>query len=311
MFGALRQCTAAARAVARALATILLVCGPAQAADLAVTPGCTLPAGPVRAVTRVLDGDTLQLDDGSELRLIGAMAPHAADAGADAGAWPPAEAAQRSLSDLVLGRSVALAFGGMRTDRYGRWLAHAVVETEGRKDWVQGHMLARGMARAYALTDNAACVTDLMDRERPAREGNLGLWANAAYQIRSADNARELLAYRHTFQLVKGRIATISNTRGTAYLNFAQDRRGFAVVMKRASHALPTGTSPEGLAGLTALVRGWIDRRNGPVIEVGTAGQIELLDSPDAVGSLQGAAPRRADRTQKRSVPGGWAAGHE
>ena len=311
MFGGLHHCTAAAQTAAQILATILLAFGPAQAADLAITSGCMLPAGPVRAVTRVLDGDTLQLDDGSELRLIGALAPHAGDAGADAGAWPPAEAAQRTLSDLVLGRSLALAFGGLRTDRYGRWLAHAIVETEGRKDWVQGTMLARGMARAYALTDNAACITDLMDRERPAREGKLGLWANAAYQIRSADDARDLLAYRHTFQLVQGRIATISNTRGTAYLNFAQDRRGFAVVMKRASHALPTGTLPEGLAGRTALVRGWIDRRNGPVIAIDTAGQIELLDSPDAVGSLQRAAPRRHDRAQKRSVPGGRAAGHE
>jgi micrococcal nuclease len=290
------------------LAATWLSVSSAQAADLAITPQCTLPAGPVRAVTRVLDGDTLQLDDGSELRLIGALAPHAHDTGAEPGAWPPAEAAERTLADLVLGKSVALAFGGLRTDRYGRWLAHAIVEPDGRKEWVQGHMLARGMARAYALPDNAACTSDLLDLERPAREENLGLWANAAYQVRSAQSPRELLAYRHTFQLVRGRIATVSQARGATYLNFADDRRGFAVAMKRAGDALP-GVPPDTLQGRTALVRGWIDRRNGPVIEIDAAGLIELMDAPDAVGSLQ--RPARRDRARKRNVPGGGAAGHE
>jgi micrococcal nuclease len=285
---------------------------PGQAADLTVAPGCTLAAGPVHAVARVLDGDTLQLDDGSELRLIGALAPHAHDAGADLGAWPPAEEARRTLGDLVLGKSVALAFGGLRTDRYGRWLAHAIVEPDGRKEWLQGHMLARGMARAYALKDNAACIGDLLELERPAREGKLGLWSNAAYQVRSSESPGELLAYRHTFQLVRGRVATVSQTRGATYLNFADDRRGFAVVVKRPGHALPDGQAFGNLEGRSARVRGWIDRRNGPIIEIDTAGQIEFIDGTDAVGSLRSPSRRRHDnRARKRNVPGGQATGHE
>lgn len=306
MFEALRHGSAAAGAIVL-MATLA---GSALAADLTIAPGCTLPAGPIRAVSRVLDGDTLQLDDGSELRLIGALAPHAHDVGAETGAWPLADEARRTLSGLVLGKSIALAFGGLRTDRYGRWLAHAIVEPEGRKEWVQGHMLARGMARAYTLPDNAACTGDLLDLERPAREGNLGLWTNAAYQVRSAESPHELLAYRHTFQLVRGRIATVSRTRGATYLNFAQDRRGFAAVVKRAGDALSGGLRPEALTGRTAVVRGWIDRRNGPVIAIDAAGQIELVDSAKAVGSLQ-TPSRRHDGGQKRNVPGGEPAGHE
>jgi micrococcal nuclease len=309
MLGALRHCTRSKRAAIWLLAVAWLLAAPARAADLTITPQCTLPAGPVRAVTRILDGDTLQLDDGSELRLIGALAPHAHDAGADLGAWPPAEEARRTLGDLVLGKSVALAFGGLRMDRYGRWLAHAIVEPEGRKEWVQGHMLARGMARAYALKDNAACISDLLDLERPAREGNLGLWTNAAYQVRSAESPHELLAYRHTFQLVRGRVATVSQGRGSTFLNFADDRRGFAVLLKRIGTGLPDGQAPDNLKGRAALVRGWIERRNGPVIEIDADGQIELIDAPDAVGSLQH--PARHDRTRKRNVPSGRAAGHE
>ncbi len=302
MFEALRHGTAAAGAVA----LILAFTSQAQAADLVITDACKLPAGPVRSVTRVLDGDTIQLDDGSELRLIGALAPHAHDVGADAGTWPLAEEARRTLSDLVLGRSIALAFGGLRNDRYGRWLAQAILEPESRKEWVQAHMLARGMARAYALPDNAACISDLLDIERPAREGGLGLWANAAYQVRSAESPQELLAYRHTFQLVQGRISAISKTRGAIYLRFTEDRRGFAAVLKHPNRTLPGSQTVDSLMGRTALVRGWIDRRNGPILAIDTTGQIELIDSTDTIGSLQA-----RSRHRKRNVPGSPAAGHE
>jgi micrococcal nuclease len=301
MVQAFRHGTAAAWVAALMLASS----SPVQAADLAITPTCALPAGPVRSVTRVLDGDTLQLDDGSELRLIGALAPHAHDVGAEAGAWPLAEEARQTLSHLVLGRSLALAFGGKRNDRYGRWLAHAIVEPEGRKEWVQGYMLARGMARAYFPPDNTACLSDLLDLERPAREGRLGLWTSAAYQVRSVASAQALLAYRHTFQLVQGRIAAISKARGAIYLNFTEDRRGFAAVLKRPGSTLPD-VAVDGTVGRTALVRGWIDRRSGPIVEIEKAGQIEFIDSPDTVGSIQ-PPPRRS----KRNVPGGPAAGHE
>jgi micrococcal nuclease len=302
MVQAFRHGTAAAWVAALMLASS----SPVQAADLAITPTCALPAGPVRSVTRVLDGDTLQLDDGSELRLIGALAPHAHDVGAEAGAWPLAEEARQTLSHLVLGRSLALAFGGKRNDRYGRWLAHAIVEPEGRKEWVQGYMLARGMARAYFPPDNTACLSDLLDLERPAREGRLGLWTSAAYQVRSAESAQALLAYRHTFQLVQGRIAAISKARGATYLNFTGDRRGFAAVIKRSGQGLASGLTPDGLIGRMALVRGWIDRRSGPIVEVETADQIEIVDGADTVGSI---AP--PPRHRKRNVPSGSTAGHE
>ena len=44
-----------------------------------------LEAGPTRSVARVLDGETVALDDGTELRLIGALAPRAIDAAAESG----------------------------------------------------------------------------------------------------------------------------------------------------------------------------------------------------------------------------------
>ena len=104
-------------------ATLLCASSAAQTAEPAQpepSTACTLEPGPIRTVTRILDGETVTLDDGSEVRLIGALAPRAFDADAETGAWPAEAIAVRTLTDLVLGRAVKLAYGGRRTDRYGR-----------------------------------------------------------------------------------------------------------------------------------------------------------------------------------------------
>jgi len=92
------------------------------AADDAAFEPCTLVPGPTQTVARVLDAETLVLDDGTAVRLIGALAPRARDAGAQAGTWPPEIDAIKFLSDLVLGKKVKLAFGDASATVTGvRW----------------------------------------------------------------------------------------------------------------------------------------------------------------------------------------------
>ena len=71
--------------------------------------------------------------DGTELRLIGALTPRASDAGAEPGTWPAEIAAAAELRALLLGKSVELAFGGERSDRYGRLQAQAYVRCRRRR----------------------------------------------------------------------------------------------------------------------------------------------------------------------------------
>ena len=149
---------------------------------------------PTRAVARIIDGETVVLDDGTELRLIGALVPRAIDAGADPGMWPLEVAAQEELRALILGKSVGLAFDGARADRYGRLQAHAFSIEGDRRRWVQGHLLQQGLARAYAEEGNRACSAEALEAERVAREARRGLWADAAYQARSADSTSRAIA---------------------------------------------------------------------------------------------------------------------
>ena len=269
--------TLAAAALLHALA------GAAPAAE--DSPPCTgLEPGPSRAVVRVLDAETVALDDGRELRLIGALAPRALDADAQPGAWPMETAATEALRALVLGRSIELRLADERTDRYGRLQAHAfLIEGDARR-WVQGALLQRGLARAYALVRDRTCSAELLAAERSAREARLGLWAEAAYQVRPAANPADLMRYRTTFQIVEGTIVRVGLTSASIYLNFDRNwRRGFSVSLRRDDSAL-LGTyadDPRGLEGRSARVRGWIEQRRGaPVIDMSAGGLIEVLDTP-------------------------------
>jgi endonuclease YncB( thermonuclease family) len=273
---------------------LLLARPDAAFAQSAAPLPCALEPGPTRAVADVASGDSIRLDDGVEVRLLGVLAPRARDAdisSADA-AWPPAAEARKALAALVGGRGVALAFTGTRTDRYRRVLAHLFVDIDGRQVWVQGRLVAQGEVRAHARPGSLdPCHAALVALERQARASRLGLWSHAAYQIRPADRPSELARYRNTFQLVRGRVERTRRTRHLAILELASGEKppapagrsqwgAFHVIWRQSAAdklKLPDLTA---LDGRNVLVRGWIEQRpgRGPEIELSAAGQLELED---------------------------------
>jgi micrococcal nuclease len=204
------------------------------------------------------------------------------------GAWPIEIVATEALRSLVLGKSIELAFGGETLDRYGRLQAQAhLIEGEQRR-WVQGHLLEQGLARAYLQAGNRACAKELLASEHAAREARRGLWGEAAYHPRDADDAAELLRYHARFQIVEGRILRAAQVRGLIYLNFGGYRRqAFYVLLRNEDRAVlgEHAANPKGLEGLRVRVRGWIERRgNAPNINLSSAGLIEFIDTGGGVG---------------------------
>ena len=269
-------------------AAVLLHAWPAVAAESA-QPCAGLEPGPQRTVARVIDGETLALDDGSELRLIGALAPRALDVGAEPGRWPMEVAAKAELEALALGKSIEIGFGGERVDRHGRLQGHAFIAQGGEPRWVQGHMLEQGLARAYTLAGNRACAEALLASEGTARGQARGLWAEAAYQVRRVSRPGGLARFRTTFQLVEGRIARVGQGRGRVYLNFAagrartsdrRPRRAFSVSILRGDQALlgALARDPKALEGRRVRASGWIEERDGLAIDLSAGGLLELLD---------------------------------
>lgn len=279
-------------AAAVVLAGVLaILVAPASATDApaftsaAEGRGCVLAAETERAVTRIAGGDTLHLDDGSEIRLAGILVPRRPLIATGDAPWLPAEQSAQALSRLVLGRTVAIsAPPARRADRYGRRIAHAFVVTAGERHWVQGRMLAEGHARAHAL-DGDSCFEAMLRVEGEARAFGRGLWSNAAYRVRRATATGELMRLRSTFQLVEGRVISAASVRGAVYLNFGSLwRTDFTAGMLRRRQE--GGGKPQVLLdpakmeGRTVRVRGWIERSNGPFIEITHPSQIEVLDAP-------------------------------
>ncbi len=288
------------------LVLVLLAAGAVPAAaqvEAAKAPAtCALEDTEERTVVRVVDGETLMLEGGSTLKLIGALAPHAYDAAGEAGEWPLAEQARLTLERLAGGRGINVAFAGRRQDRYGRTLGHAFLSgTDGV--WLQGEMLKRGLARAYALDGSTACLAELIAHEAMAREAATGLWAEPVYSVRSADDTRALLRLAGTYQIVEGRVLGVSEVRGSIFINFGEDwRQDFTAVLRAGprKQAKSDGTplAASELSGRRIRVRGWVERRGGPLIELPHAAGIEILAAAVDDGT---AATPRSEQSRRRA----------
>lgn len=234
-----------------------------------------LAAGAPGAVTSVTDGDTLELGDGRVVRLVGIQAPKLPLGRPGFPTWPLAPESSATLSTLTQGRGLTPYFGGTREDRHGRVLAHLV-----REDglWLQGEMLARGMARVYTFEDNRAIAAAMYALEGEARAARRGIWAHPYYRVLADGEADRHIG---TFQLVEGRVLNAALVRGQGYLNFGADwRTDFTVaVPKRALATFRTafGRKLERIEGQRIRVRGWLRRFNGPMIEATHPEQIEVL----------------------------------
>lgn len=248
--------------------------------SVAGASGCEgLRDGPKGTVSEIVDGDTLLLDTGLVVRLIGIQAPKLAlgrDGQAD---WPGAGAAKAALAAIALHRTVLLRYGGEEMDRHGRTLAQLFVQGD-TPVWVQQQMLAGGNARVYSFPDNRACLAELMAAETRARAARLGIWADSHYRVRRADRPADLLELAGNYELVEGRILAAERLGSQVFLNFGRYyKEDFtAVIDARALRMFAeTGLDPARLGGALVRVRGWIEDRDGPRVAVTHPDQIEVL----------------------------------
>jgi endonuclease YncB( thermonuclease family) len=88
-------------------------------------------------VTRVIDGDTIELGNGSDVRIVGIDTPEVGQCGYDA--------ATNNMARLVLNEQVRLTMSDEDTDHYGRWLRYVNVGPvdAGLQQIKQGFAIAR------------------------------------------------------------------------------------------------------------------------------------------------------------------------
>jgi micrococcal nuclease len=225
-------------------------------------------------VIEVIDGDTIVLEGGVEVRLVGIQAPKLPLGRPNFPTWPLGPEAKSALDRLALGKPVALGYGGAPIDRHGRLLAH--LSADGA--WVQGEMLRLGFARVYTFHDNRAKATEMLALEREARAARRGIWGHAYYRVLDATETPKFL---DSFQLVEGRVVKSAVIKRRGYLNFGADwKSDFTVTIPTESLRAfsSAGADIGGYEGKRVRVRGWLKSFNGPMVEATHPEQIEVLD---------------------------------
>jgi endonuclease YncB( thermonuclease family) len=236
-------------------------------------------------VSRIIDGRTVALDDGREVRLAAIEVPpldlpqhDGAPGGADA---------KTTLDALAGGDTVVLRRAEIASDRYGRLVAYAYAVRDGEELFAQGEMIAAGFARVGDHVGSRACAADLLGRETAARRAKLGLWANPYYDVLNAETPADVLAQRGRFALVEGKVVSVRESGATIYVNFGRRwSEDFTVtILKRNERNFAAaGLDLKGLAGRRIRVRGWVEERGAtagggsPWIEATHPEQIEAAE---------------------------------
>ncbi|MFI2811230.1 MULTISPECIES: thermonuclease family protein [Microbulbifer] len=135
------------------------------------------------AVERVQDGDTLLLEDGRRVRLIGVNTPEMPRKGEPG--EPLAQAATDFTERFLDGGGVELVYDRARRDRYGRVLAHVYNH---RGESLEAALLSAGLAFHIAIAPNLALAECLHTREEWARRAGRGIWAAGTWpRLRAGD----------------------------------------------------------------------------------------------------------------------------
>ncbi|MGH7142557.1 MAG: thermonuclease family protein [Planctomycetota bacterium] len=172
--------------------------------------GFRLDAGTPQTVVQVIDGDTIELEDGLHVRLAGIDAP-------EVGRYVPefqpcGQAAKAFLTNAIGDRKVRLEFTDDRIDRYGRLIAHVYLDapaassatgasaapgtpgpgpaTRAEQTDLSRELVSAGLARAFDPHGGGVdheldpvhpdpTYAQMLALEQDARARHVGLWALA------------------------------------------------------------------------------------------------------------------------------------
>ncbi|MCA9087579.1 MAG: thermonuclease family protein [Planctomycetaceae bacterium] len=138
------------------------------------TPPALPAEGIETVITRVVDGDTLIIESGERIRLLGVDTPETKHPDRPAEPW--GHEASEFTRTHVEGHPVRLEFDRERQDRYGRWLAYVF-----RDDWFLNEELIRqGYSRAETrFPFRSDRQRQFRKAEQEARDEQRGIWSDA------------------------------------------------------------------------------------------------------------------------------------
>jgi micrococcal nuclease len=123
-------------------------------------------------VTRVIDGDTIEIEGGKRVRYIGIDTPETVDPNRPVGCY--GKEASIKNTELVLNKRVKLVKDVSETDKYGRLLRYVFVGDT----FVNDYLVKEGYAKASTYAPDVKYSDQFSKSEKDSRESLKGLWGD-------------------------------------------------------------------------------------------------------------------------------------
>ncbi len=238
-------------------------------------PSCDIGDADVVSVKQITPQFELALEDGRVVKIPG-LSPLYARENATVAAIA-AELEVRAKSDVVLLREISSL-----PDRWGRIPAQvAFVSQSGDAEALAPIILAQGGAMVKPEPEVALCQAAYLAAEAQARDQAKGLWGDGTFAVYPASSPATLEGLGGKFVIVEGQASRYGEGQTRVFLDFGK-RRGvdFSVTVLR--KALKTftrgGTDLSALVGKTIRVRGTLDTRYGPRMDIASPDAIEIVE---------------------------------
>ncbi|MFH1479170.1 MAG: thermonuclease family protein [Candidatus Omnitrophota bacterium] len=156
-------------------------------------------------VARVIDGDTIELSNGSMIRYIGVNTPEIRRKAGEEWVYDPmpyAEKAKDFNEGKVLGRQIDIEYDIQRKDKYGRILGYVYIGNI----MVNAELIKNGYSVIYSYPPNIKHLDDFLNAQEEARVNKRGIWKDLEDNIISSKEAKD------NFGLIKMIDTDIVNT---------------------------------------------------------------------------------------------------
>lgn len=123
-------------------------------------------------VTKIIDGDTFELETGQKVRLIGINTPETKDPRKEIQCF--GNQAEKETQKILIGKIIKLEKDISETDRYGRLLRYVYVDGL----FINKYLVENGFAYSISYPPDIKYQKILSQSESLARKQGRGLWSN-------------------------------------------------------------------------------------------------------------------------------------
>lgn len=130
------------------------------------------PSAETVKVTRVIDGDTIEIESGQKVRYIGIDTPEIVDPKKPVQCF--GKEASNKNKELVEGKQVRLEKDVSETDKFGRLLRYVYVDNI----FVNDYLVRQGFAHVSTFPPDVKYQAQFLQAEKEARKNSRGLWTD-------------------------------------------------------------------------------------------------------------------------------------